>query len=129
MCHVTLIAIGGKSILARTEFDHPTGSMVYRKPMHAKSRYVLLHLVGRMVHAAYPERLNATTRLVLRSLFLTCTDAVVLEATLAKLSLVVMQCLTCCSCVELIPLLKTDFSIASRPPSSICYMHMQSMET
>lgn len=91
--------------------------------------YMYFCIMGRMVHAAYPERLNATTRLVLRSLFLTCTDAVALEATLAKLSLVVMQRLTCCSCVELIPLLKTDFSIASRPPSSIRYMHMQSMET
>ena len=77
-----------------------------------------------MLHA-HPDRLKATTRLVLRPLFLMCTEAVVLDATFVKLSLAILV-LMIMDWIVKTPLLKTDLSVASRPPSStLCSAHAE----
>ena len=59
------------------------------------------------VCAANPERIKATTRLVLRSLSLICTEAVVLLATLVKFKSVIACCFTRLDCPAVTALLYT----------------------
>lgn len=75
--------------------------------------------IVKILQGANLERMKATTRLVFKSLFLTCTEAVVFSATLLKFALQATYCLTTLNCGNLTALLYTDLSVASCPLSCI----------